>query len=275
MVTKKKPSSRTTESSAPATKKRAAARKKEPAPADPDKLVRERAGAYKTADGRFTVESEASGAWFVVDAEQPDELGMPRVIGPHATLAEAKDAIVNARSSPPMGSLLKARAGRGKTTRRRAGDTSEDAGDADAAEPEPAPPKPPQIRYATTTHGIEQRHLMGGFWKDWPDPPSPRMHLRILEAADEIVLAIDADTKNVVGFITALTDDIQSAYLPLLEVLPDYRRRGIGSELVKRLLARLGELYMVDLVTDPELVPFFERFGLSRSTGMSRRGRPG
>ena len=248
-----------------ATARQPASRKKDAGPPDPDKLVRERAGVYRTADGRFAVESEASGAWFVVDNEQPDELGMPRVLGPHATLGEAKDAIAHARSAQPISSLLKARAGRAGKTR----------GKTTAPSKKPPPPKPPAIRYATTTHGIEQRHLMGGFWEGWPDPPSPRTHLRILEAADEIVLALDADTKNVVGFITALTDDIQSAYIPLLEVLPAYRRRGIGSELVKRLLARLGELYMVDLVTDPDLVPFYERFGLSRSTGMSRRGRSG
>jgi predicted N-acetyltransferase YhbS len=59
--------------------------------------------------------------------------------------------------------------------------------------------------------------------------------------------------------------------LPLREVLTSYRGRGIGTELVRRLLDELGELYAVDLLCDPELVPFYERFGMSRTVGMAIR----
>jgi precorrin-8X/cobalt-precorrin-8 methylmutase len=68
----------------------------------------------------------------------------------------------------------------------------------------------------------------------------------------------------VIGFVTAVSDGVVSAYVPLLEVLPSYRRRGIGTELIRRLLARLDGLYMVDLACDEELVPFYERLGLGR-----------
>jgi ribosomal protein S18 acetylase RimI-like enzyme len=55
-----------------------------------------------------------------------------------------------------------------------------------------------------------------------------------------------------------------SAYIPLLEVLPEYQGSGIGSELVRRVLAPVGDLYMVDLACDEELVPFYERLGFMR-----------
>jgi ribosomal protein S18 acetylase RimI-like enzyme len=45
--------------------------------------------------------------------------------------------------------------------------------------------------------------------------------------------------------------------------LPEYQRRGIGSELVRRVLVRLNGLYMVDLTCDAELVPYYERLGLA------------
>ncbi len=48
---------------------------------DPEKLKRETAGRYVSADGRFTVE-QASGRWMTIDAETTDELGLPLVRGP-------------------------------------------------------------------------------------------------------------------------------------------------------------------------------------------------
>jgi len=72
------------------------------------------------------------------------------------------------------------------------------------------------------------------------------------------------DGERVVGFVTAISDGVLSAYVPLLEVLPDHQGRGIGSELVRRLLDRLGDLYMIDVVCDENVVPFYERLGLRR-----------
>ena len=64
-----------------------------------DALKRERAGVYRTKDGRFTVEQSSSG-WMLFDAEQTNELGLPLARGPFATLDGARDAIPVARSGP-------------------------------------------------------------------------------------------------------------------------------------------------------------------------------
>ena len=65
----------------------------------PEKLKRERAGTYATADGRFSVEQSSSG-WLLLDAEQTNELGLPLTRGPFPTLDEARAAIGAARSGP-------------------------------------------------------------------------------------------------------------------------------------------------------------------------------
>jgi GNAT superfamily N-acetyltransferase len=70
--------------------------KSKPEPAT-DALKRERAGTYRSVDGRFTVEQASSG-WMVLDAEQADGLGLPLARGPFATLDDAKAAMVEARS---------------------------------------------------------------------------------------------------------------------------------------------------------------------------------
>jgi ribosomal protein S18 acetylase RimI-like enzyme len=78
--------------------------------ADEEKLKRERAGTYVTADGRFTVEQSTSG-WLLLDAEQTNELGLPLARGPFPTLDEARGAIGGARSGPrPISDLGERRA---------------------------------------------------------------------------------------------------------------------------------------------------------------------
>jgi predicted N-acetyltransferase YhbS len=86
-----------------------------------------------------------------------------------------------------------------------------------------------------------------------------------------VVLARDGS--EIVGFVTAISDGELAAYIPLLEVRREWRGRGVGVELVRRMLARLEGLYMVDVVCDPELIPFYERFGMIPLAGMARRNR--
>ena len=81
------------------------------------------------------------------------------------------------------------------------------------------------------------------------------------------MLAIDEESRRVVGFVTALTDGVQAAFIPLLEVLPEYRGRGIGSELMRRVLGLLSDLTAIDLTCRPELQPFYARFGMQPSVG--------
>ena len=107
-----------------------------------------------------------------------------------------------------------------------------------------------------------------GFFDGWPNSPSPESHLKLLSNSDEIVLAVDDETGNVIGFITAISDGILSAYISLLEVLPAYQGRRVGSELTGRMLEKLCELYMVDLICDVELQPFYARFGMKPASGM-------
>jgi ribosomal protein S18 acetylase RimI-like enzyme len=127
------------------------------------------------------------------------------------------------------------------------------------------------IEYRTDLDGVDPEHLQG-FFVDWPKPPSPARHLDILRGSSYVVIAADGD--RVVGFVTAISDGVLSAYIALLEVLPEYQGRGIGAELVRRLLAQLSHLYMVDLCCDENVVPFYERLGLSRwDAGMGIRNR--
>lgn len=126
------------------------------------------------------------------------------------------------------------------------------------------------IAYLDTADQVTPDQL-AGFFVGWPHPPTPATHLRLLRNSTHIVLASNDQTGQVVGFITAISDGVLSAYIPLLEVLPAYRRQGIGKELARRMLAKLEGLYMVDLLCDPEVQSFYARLGLRPAGGMSRR----
>ena len=120
------------------------------------------------------------------------------------------------------------------------------------------------IEYTTKLENINEYQLKG-FFVGWPNPPSEETFLKLLEGSYRVILAIE-DNK-VIGFINAISDGVLSAYIPLLEVLPEYQSKGIGKELVSKMKEELVHLYMVDLLCDEELIPYYEKQGMSKATG--------
>ncbi len=105
------------------------------------------------------------------------------------------------------------------------------------------------VRYVDSLDGI-RLDMLHGFFEGWRRSVSPEEHLELLRGSNHVVLA---------------------AYIPLLEVLPDYRGQGIGTELVRRLLHKLKGLYMVDVMCDRDMQPFYARLGMLPSMGMMMR----
>jgi ribosomal protein S18 acetylase RimI-like enzyme len=126
------------------------------------------------------------------------------------------------------------------------------------------------IKYVHTLEDISPEQL-DGFFEGWPDPPSREVHFRLLQKSDEVILAIDENSNKVVGFITAITDQVLSAYIPFIEVLGNYRGQGIGKKLVRLMLAHLKDFYMIDLLCDEDLQEFYEKLGMSKARGMMIR----
>ena len=124
--------------------------------------------------------------------------------------------------------------------------------------------------YLESSQNIDSEQLHG-FFVGWPNPPSEERLLKLLHKSDFVVLAFDEEVNKVVGLVTATSDGVLSAYIPLLEVLPDYQGRGIGTDLMQRMLDKLSHLYMIDLLCDEALQPFYERLGMGGSRGMRVR----
>jgi ribosomal protein S18 acetylase RimI-like enzyme len=107
-----------------------------------------------------------------------------------------------------------------------------------------------------------------GFFVGWPNPQT---HLILLKKSSKMIIAIDDKTNQVIGFITAISDGILSAYIPFLEVLPEYKNKGIRKELVDRMLKELDDIYMIDLCCDDDLIPYYDKFGMTKTSGMILR----
>jgi hypothetical protein len=117
------------------------------AAADPNKLIRTRAGVYRTADDRFEVRQAALG-WFLIDSAVTDQLGQELTRGPLPTLAAVGDELPEARRTTikPV-PRAKAPSGKAKT--------------ASAAKPRPtAPPSPTWIDRLPKGEAAEVRRLI-------------------------------------------------------------------------------------------------------------------
>jgi ribosomal protein S18 acetylase RimI-like enzyme len=112
------------------------------------------------------------------------------------------------------------------------------------------------VIFSAGTEGLRSDDL-AGFFVGWPHPPSVDVRLEILRSTDEVA--------------TAITDHRFAAYIPLVEVLPGHQGRGIGSQMVTALLEHLRACYMIDLVCDDDVVPFYERLGGTRLNAVAWR----
>jgi ribosomal protein S18 acetylase RimI-like enzyme len=129
-----------------------------------------------------------------------------------------------------------------------------------------------RVRFTDSLEGIGAT-MLEGFFVGWRARPTTDVFLETLKGSKHIWLALEDG--QVVGFINAISDGVMAAFIPLLEVLPSHQGRGIGRELVTKMLQTLETYYSIDLLCDDDLVAFYEKFDLIRSNAMySRNYRP-
>lgn len=102
-----------------------------------------------------------------------------------------------------------------------------------------------------TSHQLRRLHV------DWPNPPLPETFLKSLSNMNAVVLAIDADTNDVIGFVCGMTDQVLILYIWDLEVLPEYQGQGIEDALLSHILDRYGDLYQINANPHPAIQTYF------------------
>jgi len=126
------------------------------------------------------------------------------------------------------------------------------------------------IKYYDDLQHISNSQL-NGFFVGWKKPLSVEQHYKLLSGSTHFIVAVDDETDKAVGFVTAISDRVTSSFIPMLEVLPEYQRKGIGSKLMEEILLRLDGITNVDLTCDSEMQSFYKRFNMFKSTGMVLR----
>lgn len=99
-------------------------------------------------------------------------------------------------------------------------------------------------------------------------PAITNKHYKKLENSSYFWIAIDKQTGDDVGFVRAISDEIISSYIPLLEVLPEYQGGCIGKKLMENMLTTLRKFYMIDLLCNQDLQGCYSKFEITNSQGM-------
>lgn len=94
---------------------------------------------------------------------------------------------------------------------------------------------------------------------------------RLLEGPNLVSAAVDKDSGQLAGFARAITDGVFKAFVFDVIVAPSCRRRGVGGQLLERLLAlpQLDGVRHVELYCRPEMTPFYEEWGFSPCNGIA------
>jgi ribosomal protein S18 acetylase RimI-like enzyme len=202
-----------------------------------DALKRERAGIYRTKDGRFAVEQSSSG-WMLLDAEQTNELGLPLARGPFGTLDEARDAIGEARSGPAPASGLERR-----QARRRPPVIGPAATPAPAKGPRRAPkradPRALVIRELRMTDGDALRELWrdAGFRSLGDDDKS----LARLARRNPGLVLVATESGRIVGSALGAWDG-RRGWIYHVATAESHRRAGVARRLVEQVEGSLRDL---------------------------------
>ena len=122
--------------------------------ADPDKLVRQQAGTYRTGDERFEIR-EGDAGWFLVDSQQTNEFGQELIQGPFPTLKAVRAALPEARVAAPASRPANVAQ---KSAAAAKGDKADKA-DKPAKTP-PAPPPPKWVERLSRTEASDVRKLI-------------------------------------------------------------------------------------------------------------------
>ncbi|MCK9631439.1 MAG: GNAT family N-acetyltransferase [Methanoregula sp.] len=113
---------------------------------------------------------------------------------------------------------------------------------------------------------IVHLYRAGGWWKDGYDPGS--LH-DLIRGSFAFAVAIDIKTGHAIGMGRVLSDGISDGYIQDLVVLPEYRKQGIGKEIVTALVGhctRAG-ISWIGLIAEPGTESFYQPLGFQPMKG--------
>jgi GNAT superfamily N-acetyltransferase len=97
----------------------------------------------------------------------------------------------------------------------------------------------------------------------WSSAGKPRELKEALRGSHTVITAWDG--RELVGLGNAISDGHLVVYYPHLAVHPAYQRRGIGSEIMRRMGEKYRGFHQQAVVADGGAVPFYKRCGFEET----------
>ena len=113
---------------------------------------------------------------------------------------------------------------------------------------------------------IADLYRAGGWWEETWDPAGLRA---LIAGSFAFAVAIDRTSGKAVGMGRAISDGVSDAYIQDLVVLPDYRGRGVGTEILSTLLDYCisADVTWIALIAEPGTEGFYTTLGFRRMEG--------
>ena len=107
---------------------------------------------------------------------------------------------------------------------------------------------------------IANLYRAGGWWKEEYDQKELP---RLIRGSFLFVIAVDRKTGHAVGMGRVISDGVSDGYIQDLVVLPEYRKTGIGAQIVATLVKNCVErgISWLGLIAEPNTEKFYLPFG--------------
>lgn len=116
----------------------------------------------------------------------------------------------------------------------------------------------------------ELLRLYGGEW--WSGGRTATDVARMLRSSDLLFAVVERRSDTLAAFARVLTDSTYLALVLDVIVAPAHRERGLGRLLMESICSHraLRAVTSIELVCQPELVPFYHKWGFSERVGRSQ-----
>lgn len=113
---------------------------------------------------------------------------------------------------------------------------------------------------------IADLYRAGGWWReDWNDAAIQPL----ISGSFAFIVAVEAGTGRAVGMGRAIADGVSDAYLQDVVVMPEYRRQGIGRQIVGALISHCtaAGITWIGVIAEPGSDELYAGLGFIQLTG--------